>query len=237
MAAQVGAARPQHPVQAFAERRRADLLGVARAHGRDRVGRDEAGLQEVDVAVELEGLGGEEASIQVEEMPIGSPETALVGEVVHGDDRARRGQLGIEVATGGEKGRDEARLPVVHVHHVRRRRGGAQPLERGAAEEDEALRVVHIVAPPFAVHPGAVEVGRRIDEQRRHRGGLDGEDRCLFHRTRDRSPHGAEPARPRCDPVRGAIAGDDDRDLGPATGQRWRQRGDDVPQSPRLGVR
>ena len=53
-AVQIAAPLAQHAVEPVAVLGGLDLLGVARAHGRERVGEDQAGLQEVDLPVELE---------------------------------------------------------------------------------------------------------------------------------------------------------------------------------------
>ena len=54
----------QDAVEPVAEGRRLDLLGVARRDGGDRVGEDEAPLQQVEPAVELQRAGMEHAPVE-----------------------------------------------------------------------------------------------------------------------------------------------------------------------------
>src|SRR5262249_59171691 len=68
-ASQAVGAQAEDAVEAGAERRRLDLLGIAGTHGRDRVREEESRLQVADVAVELEAVRDEVARVEVQEMP------------------------------------------------------------------------------------------------------------------------------------------------------------------------
>ena len=235
--AQRRATGAQDAVDALAEGGRLDLGGVARAHGGERVGEDHAGLQEVDLAVELEELGHEVAGVEVEDVPVVGRETALEGEVVEGEDGAQAPELRIERGRGAEEGGCERGLPLVDVQHVGRLALGAQPLERGTAEEGEALGVVGVVLPAFPVEAVAVEVA--VGAQQHGRDGRAGNANHLgrLHAARDRRVE-ARAGRRRADGTqRAAVSGDAHRHLDPGGGERGRQRGQHVGEAPRLGVR
>ena len=124
--------RPQQPVEPHPALGGADLLGIGRADGGDRVGVVEAGLQVADAAVILDALDGPGLGRQAEAREDRRREDALEGDVVDGDHRLRRPAAGV-----AEVGGDEAGLPVVAMDDVgdegldqrprryRRRRGRA----------------------------------------------------------------------------------------------------------------
>ena len=76
-------------VEAVAEDRRLDFLGVAGTDGGDHVGEGDAALEEVQVAVELHLTPVEVFPVDAGELHVPMPEAALVGDVVdreHGDE-------------------------------------------------------------------------------------------------------------------------------------------------------
>ena len=80
--------------------------------------------------------------------------------------------------------RGRARVPVVQMEDVDRPAVGTERLERGAAEQPEAPRVVRVVAVRVAVEPLAVEGRRMVDEA---------QPVAVGRRRRGRSP--------RCSPI------------------------------------
>src|SRR4029077_15987949 len=69
-AAQPSGPRAQDAVQTFTQLGGLDIAGIAWARGRQHVSEDEAGLQEVDVAIELERLAREVSRVEVEQVPV-----------------------------------------------------------------------------------------------------------------------------------------------------------------------
>ena len=86
----------------------------------------------------------EEPAVQVQKMPVLSPEETLITQVVNRQDRARARQGRIALRLGSEESHSESRLPVVAVKNVRRIHA-MQGLERSPGEKNEALRVVRII--------------------------------------------------------------------------------------------
>ena len=88
-AEQVVVAVGEDAFEAVAQRRRLDLLGVARADGGDHVGERDAALEEVEVAVELHLPPVEVLPVDAGELHVPVPEAALVGDVVDREHRRR----------------------------------------------------------------------------------------------------------------------------------------------------
>ena len=124
--------------------RRLDLTGVSGTHRGDAVGIEEPGLHEVDGAVELQPLHGEEMRRQIEVRERGGREAALVGEVMNGEHASRDG-----AAAGAQVGGGKPCMPVVAVHYVGAPAANATVGEarRGPAKQREAARVVRPVLP------------------------------------------------------------------------------------------
>ena len=79
--------------------------------------------------------------------------------------KTRRNAREARVAAVRSEGRDEAGLPVVAVHDVRRRIESGGERQHGAREEGEARGVVAVVAVGAAVEAVAVEVLVGDDER------------------------------------------------------------------------
>src|SRR5207249_5799966 len=108
--------------------------------------------------------------VKVEQGPDVKWEAALIGEVVHREDRTHGRQLRIERRGTAQEGRRERRLPVVQVQDVGWRFEPPEPLERGAAEEGEPLGVVGVLTARWPVERLAVEVAVGADGDRRDAG-------------------------------------------------------------------
>src|SRR5437667_7358816 len=121
-----------------------DLFGIGAAHRRYGVRKDHARLEEVYLSIRLHMTRREEPAVQVQKMPVLSPEETLITQVVNRQDRARARQGRIALRLGSEESHSESRLPVVTVKNVRRIHA-MQGLERSPGEKNEALRVVRII--------------------------------------------------------------------------------------------
>ena len=142
-AAHLGAPRSDDPFESHAELRARQLARVGRADRRDAVRVDEAGLEEADLAEELEASGVEPAPGQPQRFRRLRREQALKGHVVDRQQAGRRRPAAELEVRGGQ-----ARLPVVEVHDVRL--PAIDPADgdsrRGAAQGTVAQVVVGPVA-------------------------------------------------------------------------------------------
>ena len=163
------AAHAQEPVQAVAVLVRLNLLRVARADGRERVGRHQASLQGGGRAVHHEGVALLEAETQNPQ--VAGVERALVGEVVNRKERPRPRVERVVAAALCQFRGGEAAGPVVDVNHVGRRAEPPQERQRGAAEEGEAQVVV-----PEAVDRVPGEKLGRVNQERGRAGRFGIED-------------------------------------------------------------
>src|SRR5438094_235346 len=102
----------QHRIQPRAVFRRLNVARVTLAHGRDRIGENDAAFDEIELAIKLHALRAEIMSRQRGESEIHAPEIALVGDVVNGQHGLKWQPL---VA---HKYGHESALPVVHVDDV-----------------------------------------------------------------------------------------------------------------------
>ncbi len=182
--AEVVATRPEQAVEAAAELGRLDLPGVGRADGAEHVGEDQAGLQEVEPAVELELPPVEQVPVEPGQGHVPVPEHPLVGQVVdrqQGPDRAAAVRAAVELV---EVDGDQPGLPVVAVDDVGAEAQQADRLQHRPVEEDEPLAVVGVVA---RRGPGRAGRGR---SSRAGRSGRPGRP------SRGASSHGRPPRRP-----------------------------------------
>ena len=93
-------------------------------------------------------------------------EDSLIREIVDREDRRQAAQDGARRVHPRQEHRDETSLPVVRVDDVVGRTRFDRPVERGLAQEGEALRVVQIVVAGRAVEVVAIEVSGVVDEDR-----------------------------------------------------------------------
>ena len=138
-------ALPQQAVQAAAELLGRDFPGVARADRGDDVGVDDAGLQAVELAVELDARGREIIPGQIRQRDIGGREQSLVGQVVDGQAGRAACSPALLASADAEQAAGQAGLPVVHVHHLRLPRQVQRQVRHALGEEDEPLGVVGVV--------------------------------------------------------------------------------------------
>jgi hypothetical protein len=95
-------------------------------------------------------------------------EQALVGEIVDGEQGARRREHRI-ARFHAQVHRQQRGLPVLAVQDVRRPSRVSEQRQRGAAERAEAFQIVGVVAAALAIQPGAVEQSVVGDEMHGHR--------------------------------------------------------------------
>ena len=152
----------QRAVEAHPEGRRERLGGEARRDGVDELGPVDPREQQVD-AVGV-GLDDPVAERQPELAERRSRRPAVIGEVVQGHEHRRVTDRRVariaDVAVDG----GGAGVPVVQVQDVDRPAVRTERLERRAAEQPEAPRVVRVVAVRVPVEPVAIEGRRMIDQ-------------------------------------------------------------------------
>ena len=230
----------QHALQPATQGAALNLLRVARADRADRVGEHHAGLQQVQIAVELHLPPVEILPIQSGQQHVPVPELALIRDVVNrqhaGDPLVARNAVVLDLQIG----RRQARLPVVGVQHVDVQVQQPNGLQNGAAEEHEPLAVVDVVLAVDAVKLVAVEVLVLLDQiDRRLSVGHGARQQMAGDRlAADRHD---EIDSQRLDPLSAVaglpVGGQDHRRLMAEPGQLDRQRPADVGQSARLGKR
>ncbi|KAF5034705.1 hypothetical protein DSECCO2_593340 [anaerobic digester metagenome] len=161
---EISAAAGQNALQAAPELRGHDLAGVAGADCGDLVRVGDSGLEQVEAVVELHpfhvpGFHGQAGLL---EQTVGEP--ALKGLVVDGHDGAHPGPEGVAAAPEGHVGRGQGCVPILGVNDARAHVQVPDGAQGGAAEKDEALAVVEVVALFGAVVVAAVEIFAALDE-------------------------------------------------------------------------
>lgn len=144
-AVQVGGAPAQDGIEAPAEFRRLNLLGIFLAHRGELIGEDDAGFEEVELIVLLHLVHGEDIPREEKLLGRGRRKRALIRSIVDGEHGGGAAQQRVSRIGGAQVERDESRLPIVDVEDV----GDAELLggfQYGAAEEAEAFGVVRVVA-------------------------------------------------------------------------------------------
>src|SRR5262249_36311080 len=213
---------------------RQDLAGIAGAHRADDIGKGDATSHEVhdvgqlgDVWIE-EPLRGDARDFQD-----AVAKDALIGQVVDGEDRCRPGELRVVAVERLRPVGDDARVPVVAVHYVRRPADSTGIFQGRAAEEDKALALIRI-----AVNLFALKVARRVHEEKAntttgwrfqyvHRLGL------LVNGHRDLRCRNAQVPAVGLDRL---VAWEDDAHIMAQAGQSMRQRADNVGQAAGLHI-
>ncbi len=86
----------------------------------------------------------EQASVEIQQMPVRFPENALEAQVVDRKHRFGARQFGVPFALRVQRNDGQGRLPIVRMHDV----DGtlAQDLQSGSPEKDEPLGIVGIIA-------------------------------------------------------------------------------------------
>src|SRR5207249_2572438 len=133
----------------------------------DRVGEDQPGLEEVDIAVKLEMARREEVSIQAQQFPLIRRKQPLVPKTVNREHGAHGRESRIQLGLDLEKSNRQAGLPIVRVKYVRSS-DLAEHFQNAAREEDESLGVVRVIAVPRAIQRRPVEIAVRFDEKDRN---------------------------------------------------------------------
>jgi len=158
----------QHPLQAAAELRGLDLLGVTRTDRAQGVGKHHPSLQQVQMTVGLHLVPVEVLPVQPGQQHVPVPERALVGHVV---DRKQRGNplVAREAAVFDVQiRRHQPGLPVVGVDHVQVQLQQPHGLQHRPREEHKPLAVVRIVLAVLAIELGPVVIGLLVDQVDRH---------------------------------------------------------------------
>ena len=114
-AAQVRSAAAQQPVQAEALLRGLDFAGVGGADGADVVGVDQGGFHERHLPIKLQPVDAESAGGQAQIGKTPGSKTALVGQVVDGE----QGGNPVRAVPEGHAGGRESGMPVVAMHQLR----------------------------------------------------------------------------------------------------------------------
>ncbi len=148
----------QHAFQAAAERDALNFFGVARADGVDGVGEHEAGLQQVELAVELHLVPVEVSPIEAGQQHVPMPEAALVGKVVDGNQRDRVFEPRDAAVFDLQQSGDETGLPVVAVDDIDIEVQEPDGFEDRTTEEHKTLAVVAIIFAALLIQAVAVEV-------------------------------------------------------------------------------
>ncbi|MNY05311.1 hypothetical protein D3C86_1380280 [compost metagenome] len=215
----------QQAVQPMAEGFGEDLARVGVAHRGHAVRVADAGLQEIELAPELDAVRRQAGRRQAQRGGAFHREHTLEGEVVDGGHRGHR-----QAARAHQQWR-ERRMPVVRVDQLgrgqRRLAGGDQC--GGVGQRGEALGVVAEVS-PGGVHierAGAVVERWAVQQHHAHaavrRLALQQPRRAVAGRQRHRQPDRAEAAQVLCRRHGPGITGHQDRDIGAALMQRLRQ--------------
>ena len=237
-AGQVALAVAQEPFQTGADLVALhDLPRVRRRHRGQLFGEDEAGLHEIELAVELERVRVEEVRGQLQLAHRIAGEDALVRHVVDGEHAAGAdGRRPACPAALDDQGHQRP-LPVVGVDGV----GDEVPLprrfQRSGAEQGEPLVVVAVVLGPLAVELTAIVPGvlqEQIPQALRRGMHVDVRSGVQVGELHLDPPPGIPQAE--LWPIDDAVAGDDDHHVVPAPGQRPRKRSDHVAQPARLHV-
>src|SRR3712207_2418357 len=134
----------QYAFQAAAQRRALYLFGVSWAHGADRVGKSQPGLQKAQIAVELHLPPIEVLPVDASELHVPVPEVALVRDVVNREQTADRIIRRYPTKVGFQVGGDKPCLPVVAVHDFSAQVEQPNGLQRRPAEEYEPLAIVFV---------------------------------------------------------------------------------------------
>src|SRR5581483_692997 len=204
-------------------------------HGGDFIGANKRALEKIDIAVKLQEARREIAAVELEPAPVRPRENSLKAEVVNREDGPGAGELGIARRLRLEKYQGERGLPVVAMDN---RRGLApQQLQRGAAEEAEALGIVRVISGRRAVEKLAVEIRIAAEQinrdalgerafQDRHRDALAGEIDGQGLRLLAQAEFAAQGL---------AVGGRDDADFVAEPLQGERERAEHVRQAAGLG--
>ncbi len=254
-AGQLPAGLGEHAVHAATVVGRLDLTGVGRADGVEQVAEDDAGLEEVDVPVELELARVEEPPVEAEQAHVPVPEHALKGDVVDGEQGADTvvEQAAAGVALGAVRlaqvDGDEPGLPVVGVDDLGPEIGQADGLEDGAVKEGETRAVIGVVA--FAAVGGGLlveaaaagrvvaleEVGLLDQPDGHGRAGQGGPPQPALDRARADGEAESEVGEleRRLRAAAGGVERQDDGALVAAAGEGAGQRADDVGEAAGLG--
>ena len=141
--------RLQHAMQAHAEGFGANLLGVRGAHGGDRIGELQTGLEHRHLAPELHAVHAAPLPRNPQRVGDGHGVVALESDVVDGDHASSALRRGQRAAPVGEVHGSEPARPVVRMHDIRlparQRRRRQADARRHAREEGEAEGVVVVV--------------------------------------------------------------------------------------------
>ena len=159
--AQVRRAPPQHAVQFFSELRRLNLLGIFPAHRGQHVGVDQPALEEIEVIELLQFVHGEDLPGKQQPLRRIRRKPPLIAGVVNGQHHSRLAQHRVQGVHRPQVHRNQRRLPVVYMKHLR----NAQQLRRlqhRPAKQPKPLPVVRIVARPGPVKPLPVKELRAI---------------------------------------------------------------------------
>src|ERR1700736_191221 len=136
----------QHRVKTATELWRLNLAFVPLAHGRDFVGKKNAGLEEVQFAEKFHAAKSEEALVQIGQAKVESPETALLRDVMNGKDGREWQMMRPHI------NRHECSRPIMNVQNLRRRSQAARQFHGCLAEKNKSSGVVFISSAVFTIY-------------------------------------------------------------------------------------
>src|SRR5260370_698558 len=133
--------RPHQPIESITLLRRLNLAGISRAHRRQNICGNQAGLQS-----RSRTLQHEIARVVVEPQPpqIRGPERALIGQVMNRKDNPGFGEELFVAPPGAHLDRGRPARPVVTVQDVRRIAQSIEQGDRRPAEKNEAFEIVYL---------------------------------------------------------------------------------------------
>ena len=215
-----------------------DLAGVGRRDGGQLLGKDQTGLHQIQLSVELHRVGVEEIYRKIQLAHRLAREHSLVRQVVDGEDASRADGGGPPGPAALDDQGHQRALPIVGMDGVRDEVPLAGGLQRTGAEQSEALVIVAVVLAVLAVQLPAVVPGVLQEEVAQPLGRSVHVD--VRARVQIRKLHldaAAGIAQPELLGVDRRIAGQDHQDVVAAARQGPGEGADDVAQPAGLDVR
>src|SRR4029077_19693470 len=128
----------QHAIQTASTRRSQDFAPVVLADRCGSVGVKNAAFEKIQPSEKLYAAQGKKTLRQIGEMKIESPKTALISDVVNGQNVAHRQSVCIH-KNGHQRGR-----PIVHVQNLQLRCQSPGQLERRFAEKNKSRGIIFV---------------------------------------------------------------------------------------------
>ena len=156
-----------HAIKRAAVFRRLNFERVATAHGRKIIGKKDAALQEIHVAVEFQPVVSEKRFRQAGGFQHRAWKHALIGQIVNGQHHRQVARDRVFAVLRAHQQRNQRRLPIVAMNHIRQP-DALHEFDGGAAIFGEALGVVRIIDAFLAIELLAIEVAAVDHEKIAH---------------------------------------------------------------------